>query len=149
MNKKALSKVVLIVLIVVIVVVIVAAWLMLKGEEEIIQDVTLPAVCTGVNLEVTKIVNSVIDIEDTITVKRNAGAPEIEGVTALVYVNGEMVMEGTTSLGETNQEAIRVGAVGGVQEGDVVKIVAQLPDKTTCGETEVTVPAYSVTETAP
>lgn len=147
-RKLTVGVILLVVLVVLIVIAIVISFRIVnKSIEEVTEGMI---VCQNIEMSVFHIVNSVIDIEDTITVQRGPEVSGVEGVTAMIYLNGDFIMNGSTELGPSQKEAIRIGAEGGIREGDIVEIAAKLPDGSICAASpKMTVGKYSVIETPP
>lgn len=152
LSKKAQSQVITTVLIILLVLAaIVIVWQVVnRTVSQASQEVETQVSCVGLNMEITRIVNLDTDaasLEDSVTVRRGTGAPEVEGVKALLFVNGNKVMNGTTNLGQLGTEVLNVGntQVGpgiNLKEGDTVQVAALLDDGTACAlSPELVVPA--------
>ena len=133
MVKKAQSQIITTVLIILLVLAaIVIVWQVVsstvRGGAE---DVQTQSNCLGLSLVVVKADATA----STVTIRREPGAPEQEGVEAILFVNGEN--QGNLGM-SLNQLDTGNGVATTLVAGDEVQVAAKLADGTLCPLSPIT-----------
>lgn len=143
MNKKAQSQVITTVLIILLVLAaIIIVWQIVnRTVGQSAEEIETRTSCVSINVDVIDIINTENDIEESVTIRRGTGAPEIKGAIGVLYINGAENQTGYIELAQLESETFNIQ---GLKKGDVLQVAAKLPDGRACMLShEVKVPAPS------
>ena len=154
LKKKSQAQIITTVLIILLVLAaIIIVWQVVnRTVSRASEEIETQSACISLNMEITHITNfeGGASLDDSVTVRRGTGSPEIEGVKALLFYKGNQIMEGKVNLGQLGTEVMGVGntALGGpgidLKEGEPVQVAALLSDGTACAlSPEIAVPISS------